>query len=234
MELKREIHLLLLLALVIGSVVAGYLFVEMNRLKVHLTASTLDTGDTPASADVKLQRSVDALRDDVKRLQQELGDMRTRQASTRGMALARQRTDAIRPEVLEDESEAHEPTILETQAREHPLIEQYRNDWSQSDWGTRNAASIDQAALVHEFFRQAGGEVVSNCKQTACRVEWLPETDAESRSPQANDQDLARARYELLALVARSADDVGQMTTEWVTDGASPTLAVTFQRGTPQ
>lgn len=109
------------------------------------------------------------------------------------------------------------------------IVQQYFDQWGQSDWGETTAASIDTAALENPFFSRAGGNVIADCRQTVCRVEWLPGA-MEDVPPDSREDVLAAARYEMLALAARNGTDVGQMATEWISDERGRALAVTFER----
>lgn len=113
-----------------------------------------------------------------------------------------------------------------------PLADEYAREWSQSDWGQSAAEAIEQAIPTHPFFERYGGNFVTDCKETTCRVEWLlPSTDELTERDRA--ELLSTARYEMLALAATNATDVGQMTTEWALDGPSPRMATVFKRAAP-
>lgn len=110
-----------------------------------------------------------------------------------------------------------------------PLADAYDHEWSQSDWGKSAADAIDAAIPKHPFFSRYGGDFVTDCKTTTCRVEWwLPNTDQMSAGER--EELLSMARYEMLALAAANASEVGQLSTEWALEGSSPRIATIFKR----
>jgi len=110
-----------------------------------------------------------------------------------------------------------------------PVADAYDHEWNQSDWGKAAADAIDAAVPKHPFFSRYGGDFVTDCRMTTCRVEWfLPNMDQLS----AGDREelLSMARYEMLALAAANASDVGQLSTEWALEGSAPRIETTFKR----
>ncbi|MFN2201994.1 MAG: hypothetical protein ACK2UO_12355 [Caldilineaceae bacterium] len=113
-----------------------------------------------------------------------------------------------------------------------PVADAYDHEWNQSDWGKAAADAIDAAIPKHPFFSRYGGDFVTDCKMTTCRVEWfLPNTDQLSAGER--EELLAMARYEMLGLAAANASDVGQLSTEWALEGSSPRIETTFKRADP-
>ncbi len=109
----------------------------------------------------------------------------------------------------------------------------YTEELGESDWGRGAARSIEEAAAANPILSRAGAAFVADCRETACRVAWSPPDLAEL--PEAEQADaMAFARYELIALVAQAASDVGPMAVEWVPGGDSSELTVHFQRGVVQ
>jgi len=109
------------------------------------------------------------------------------------------------------------------------LVEEFQGDWGQSDWGRSAAAAIEQSIPDHPFFGKFEGDFVTDCREKTCRVEWyLPDMD--DLSQKDRDELVAMARYEMLALAAANATDVGQLTTEWTFDGNSRSISTTFRR----
>ena len=110
-----------------------------------------------------------------------------------------------------------------------PIVQQYFDEWGQSDWGQSSATAIDTAALENPFFGRVGGDITTDCRQTVCRMEWFPGT-LEDLSPKDREEVLGAARYEMLALASRNAPEVGQLATEWIADDRGRALVVTFEQ----
>jgi hypothetical protein len=112
---------------------------------------------------------------------------------------------------------------------QQPLVSEYEREWGQSGWGRSAADAIEQAIPDHPFFGRYDGSFVTDCKEKTCRVEWLfprlEELSAEDR-----DELLSMARYEMLALAAANATDVGQLTTDWTMENEFPTSIITTFR----
>ena len=112
---------------------------------------------------------------------------------------------------------------------EPPVIQRFAEEWGQSDWGAAATDAVETAAVDHPFFGDIGGAVVSDCRQTTCQVEWLAPAFEEVGEDE-RDRLLGQARYEMLALAARSVDDLGPMAVNWRGGDNGPVLTVTFEQ----
>jgi len=131
--------------------------------------------------------------------------------------------EGVLAEMPLDAEEAHSVDWVD------PLADAYDHEWSQSDWGKSAADAIDAAIPKHPFFSRYGGDFVTDCKMTTCRIEWwLPNTSQLSAGER--EELLSMARYEMLALAAGNASEVGQLSTEWALEGPAPRIATIFKR----
>ena len=102
-------------------------------------------------------------------------------------------------------------------------------EWGQSAWGEASAAEITQAFPNEPFFSKYGGDLVADCKQTTCKLEWfIPNVG--SLTPDERETMLAMTNYELMALAARYASDVGVLDTQWELEGNQPRVILHFKR----
>jgi len=143
------------------------------------------------------------------------------------------RDSGVSPKAADDQEPAPEMPLDAEEAPSvdwvDPVADAYDHEWNQSDWGKAAADAIDAAIPKHPFFSRYGGDFVTDCKMTTCRIEWLlPNTD--QLSDRERGELLAMARYEMLALAAANASDVGQLSTEWALEGSAPRIATIFKR----
>jgi hypothetical protein len=110
-----------------------------------------------------------------------------------------------------------------------PLSLEFEREWGQSNWGRAAADAIEAAVPEHPFFSRYGGELATDCREQTCRVEWIPPLLSDLPE-QDREQLLSMARYEMLALAARNASEVGEMTTEWAGEGESLMITTTFKK----
>lgn len=178
------------------------------------------------SAPIELDRLA-ALETAVEDLQRKLVQLQMTSAS--GQDRDRSASDGVTTDIAASTTEA--PPALPVSPGDPPptIVQQYFDEWGQSDWGETTATSIDTAALENPFFTRSGGDVITDCRQTVCRMEWFPGV-MDDLPLQSREDVLAAARYEMLALAARNGTEVGQMATEWISDERGRVLAVTFER----
>lgn len=105
----------------------------------------------------------------------------------------------------------------------------YSSETQISEWGARTAGMLDQAFAASGFFSRYGGRVDIGCKETTCRIAW-PIMNMADRSDAEYDQSLALAEYELMALAAKSGEQVGRLETTQTNDDGVPTVVLYFSR----
>jgi hypothetical protein len=109
------------------------------------------------------------------------------------------------------------------------VVTRHESEWGQSEWGAASAKAITRAFVAQPFFNRHGGDLVADCRQTTCKVEWsLPDLDG--MPTEAREEMLALAHYELLALAARHGREVGQLSVKWGLGRELPQIAVVFAR----
>jgi hypothetical protein len=173
---------------------------------------------------------IPALEKTVAQLQQQLSQLQSSLDSIRPRDNHVARTETTEPAAFDAPLRDAPPPLPATPGDPpQPIVQQYFDEWGQSDWGQSSAMAIDTAALENPFFGRVGGDITTDCRQTVCRMEWFPGT-LEDLSPKDREEVLGAARYEMLALASRNAPEVGQLATEWIADERGRTLVVTFEQ----
>jgi len=177
---------------------------------------------------------------DTKKLRQELHVASTEDTANKGKGMfdsAQHNTSLVTdldfgPEQQDPNSPAANAT--RDTVRDNPVVTTYYNEWGQSEWGRTASEALDQSVPNHPFFEEVGGDFVTDCKQTTCRLEWFAPQLADVPSQEKLDI-FAAARYEMLSLAAQSIGGENQLVTEWQRrDDGVISMSTTVQRLTSQ
>ena len=145
------------------------------------------------------------------------------------IALLWQRTPESGPAAEREEPPAETAPPRAPPAPVRAVYDQYSSQLTTSDWGSDSARRIGTAFQSHRFFSLYGGDLETDCRETACRITWnLP--DPEAFGAAERDRLLSMAQAELSALAAQNSSEIGRLETEWDVSGAAPRLSLYFHR----
>jgi hypothetical protein len=109
------------------------------------------------------------------------------------------------------------------------LSEAFRTQEERSVWGSKAMAAVDRGFVTTPFFSDYLGTLETDCRVDVCRMEWQVE-DFGALRDEERERLLTIGRYELLALAASNAEDVGSLITQWNPDSDPPRFVLFFSR----
>jgi hypothetical protein len=96
----------------------------------------------------------------------------------------------------------------------------FASDAGQSEWGALTASRVTEEFYSEPYFAQFGGNMVTECRSSTCKVEWVVPTEA------ASDTAFAMAKMELMAVAARDNQQISQLHTESRTENDQIVVSV--------
>ncbi|MCG6860166.1 MAG: hypothetical protein LJE70_02595 [Chromatiaceae bacterium] len=100
------------------------------------------------------------------------------------------------------------------------LKDAFASDAGQSEWGALTASRVTEEFYSEPYFAQFGGNMVTECRSSTCKVEWVVPTEA------ASDTAFAMAKMELMAVAARDNQQISQLHTESRTENDQIVVSV--------
>ncbi|MCG6984524.1 MAG: hypothetical protein LJE61_04860 [Thiocapsa sp.] len=185
-----------------------------------VVAETPPREATDTAAIAQLVASLGGRVDDLERLLEQVNDRVSMQAVVPGAP--------VNP--YADLAAAASPTEIDLST---DLEAAFSNESASTEWGEAARASINEAFFSEytnrPFYLEYGGQVVTECRGTVCKIDWLLSPSVVHLGEQEKADLLEQGKFELLAL-ATTVSDGGKIMTTPSLSGKRPHISVLIEK----